>query len=103
MPDYLPVEVLQVYFQTGFLHHDGHLCLDAAGMAAQELADAAKYCADCSQQKSNSQAVWKLTGDVHLQFHATTPMQHVSHPFPFPYLGHLHLQLPPATSGNMHL
>ena len=43
-------------------------------MAAQELADAVAYCTSCKQQKgSNAQAIWKLTGDAYLQFHATTP------------------------------
>lgn len=65
---------------------------DAAGMAAQELADAAGYCTTCSQQKGNAQAVWKLTGDVQLQFHATTPIQTVSHPLqPFLCCFWLHL------------
>ena len=41
-------------------------------MAGKDLVLAAKYCRSCSQHKGNLQAVWKLMGDVHLQFHSTT-------------------------------
>ena len=44
-----------------------------AGMAAKDLALAASYCRSCSEHRGNLQAVWKLMGDVHLQFHSTTP------------------------------
>ena len=50
-------------------HHDLH----GAGMAAADLAQAAEYCYTCSLHRGNLQAVWKLMGDVHLQFHAATP------------------------------
>lgn len=44
-----------------------------AGMASKDLALAAKHCQKCSQHSGRLQAVWKLMGDVHLQFHAATP------------------------------
>ena len=44
-----------------------------AGMAGTDLALAARYCQGCSQHRGKLQAVWKLTGDVLLQFHSTTP------------------------------
>ncbi|KAL3133073.1 hypothetical protein ABBQ38_006975 [Trebouxia sp. C0009 RCD-2024] len=43
------------------------------GMAAKDLALAARYCQRCSQGRGHLQVVWKLMGDVHLQFHAATP------------------------------
>lgn len=60
-----------------------------AGMAAEDLALAARYCQRCSQHRGHLQAVWKLMGDVHLQFHAATPPvqvgAHTHHPeLPFP-------------------
>ncbi len=44
-----------------------------AGMASNDLAQAAGHCQKCSQSSGNLQAVWKLMGDIHLQFHAATP------------------------------
>lgn len=44
-----------------------------AGMASDDLAQAARHCQKCSQSSGNLQAVWKLMGDIHLQFHAATP------------------------------
>ena len=44
-----------------------------AGMAGKDLALAASYCQSCCEHRGNLQAVWKLMGDVHLQFHSTTP------------------------------
>lgn len=43
------------------------------GMAGKDLALAARHCQSCSQNRGYLQAVWKLMGDVHLQFHSTTP------------------------------
>ena len=42
-------------------------------MAGTDLALAAEHCQRCSQYRGNLQAVWKLMGDVLLQFHSTTP------------------------------
>lgn len=47
-------------------------------MAGDDLAQAARHCQRCSQSSANLQAVWKLMGDIHLQFHAATPPQLVS-------------------------
>ncbi len=44
-------------------------------MASDDLAQAARHCQKCSQSSGNLQAVWKLMGDIHLQFHAATPPQ----------------------------
>lgn len=51
----------------------GEVMVMPAGMAGKDLALAARYCQTCSQHRGNLQAVWKLMGDVHLQFHSTTP------------------------------
>ncbi|KAL0025266.1 hypothetical protein WJX77_012112 [Trebouxia sp. C0004] len=48
------------------------------GMASDDLAQAAGHCQRCSQSSGNLQAVWKLMGDIHLQFHAATPPQPMS-------------------------
>lgn len=50
----------------------------AAGVASANLAQAARHCHICSQHRGGLQAVWKLMGDIHLQFHAATPPEHVS-------------------------
>ena len=52
------------------------------GLASADLAQAAQYCRTCSLQRGGLQAVWKLMGDIHLQFHAATPPSHVSHMLP---------------------
>lgn len=53
--------------------HDGNSTLMPIGMAGKDLALAASHCQSCSQTRGNLQAVWKLMGDVHLQFQSTTP------------------------------
>ena len=58
---------------------DSCLVVFSVGMAGEELATAAGYCWTCSQHNGNLQAIWKLMGDVYLQFHATTPPHQVWH------------------------
>lgn len=58
---------------AGNLHHGSNTPMVPVGMAGKDLALAARHCQSCSQNRGYLQAVWKLMGDVHLQYHSTTP------------------------------
>ncbi|KAK9814136.1 hypothetical protein WJX72_001132 [[Myrmecia] bisecta] len=52
-----------------------HLRMGAAGIAAKQLGRAASYALRCAAHAGNLLAVWKLLGDVQLQYHAVTPAE----------------------------